>query len=60
MKSEKTPANFIVNGILSFNIKNEIIFLHHEHSHHHCSYRSRKNHFLYQSKQLIKQMASLK
>ena len=60
MKYIKLFGNWIVDNIIYIaEIKNKITFLHREHNHHLYNSRSHKNHFLYQSKWLIKRKVNL-
>ena len=61
MKYKNLYGNLISDGLVYLEmIRNKVTFLHREHSHHLYSFHSRKNHFLSQSKLLIKQTVSLK
>ena len=51
-------GNLIVNGLVYLKeVINKATFLHHEHIHLPYNFHFRKNHFLCQSKRLVKQMA---
>ena len=53
-------GNLTINGLVYIAVfLNKIIFSHHEHNHHPCNYHFRKNYFLFQNIQLIKQKACL-
>ena len=58
----KRLSNLTVNVLvyLAAIIKKKVTFLHRAHIHHLYNFHFRKNHFLYQSKPLIKRMANLK
>ena len=53
-------GNVIVDGLVYLEeIKNRVTFLHREHNHHLYNFHFHKNHFLYQSKWLIKRRVNL-